>query len=398
VAVKSRSDSCRVLSQSRPLLLIALLGVIACAGGQSVTTLAGDATTVAGGETGDASGGECTVESVYDKVEGLDREQRAAELTRIAAEEEGATFTKYTNMSASDNEPLLELFEEEYGIEGSVFVSSSNPLTQRLLTEVEAGVGVPDVLVASASSIEQLRILNEGMFARMDSPYREDLVPAAAQSEYWIGPAVDVFVGTWNVDLVAPEEAPTTWTELADPKWEGRLGMESGDVPWFATLVGYYMEEEGMTEDEAVNIFREISANSRVFQGHSLLAELNATGEFDVGLSQYLHIIDERVEEGTLAWEPAIQPIVVKPDGIAILCQAEKPASALLYAEMLVSEAGQGVLAEQGRETTSTVVQSGLLAQSEGYEVILEDYDRVVGEFEKWIDLYEELIGLGVAG
>jgi hypothetical protein len=37
----------------------------------------------------------------------------------------------------------------------------------------------------------------------------------------------------YNTNLVKKEDLPKSYQELADPKWKGRLGIESKDDEWF---------------------------------------------------------------------------------------------------------------------------------------------------------------------
>jgi iron(III) transport system substrate-binding protein len=50
--------------------------------------------------------------------------------------------------------------------------------------------------------------------------------------------------------------------------------MELSDVDWFATLVKeYFMGEKGMSEDEAVQLFKQAAAGAKIIDGHTLMTE-----------------------------------------------------------------------------------------------------------------------------
>ena len=62
------------------------------------------------------------------------------------------------------------------------------------------------------------------------------------------------------------------------------------------------------------------------------MAQLTAAGEFDVTVNSYLHTVKELMDDGApLAWEPAVEPLVSRADGVAIVKDAEHPAAALLF-------------------------------------------------------------------
>src|SRR5438128_10758335 len=41
---------------------------------------------------------------------------------------------------------------------------------------------------------------------------------------------------TYNTRLVAPKDLPREYSDLLDPKWKGRLGLDTSDFEWYANL------------------------------------------------------------------------------------------------------------------------------------------------------------------
>src|SRR5665648_879977 len=79
------------------------------------------------------------------------------------------------------------------------------------------------------------------------------------------------------------------------------------------------MEERGMTEDEAVELFKEAGRNTIFVSGHSIGSQMLVAGEFDVNATMYHHHTDRFPEDAPYEWEPPIEPIVIAPSGIGIL-------------------------------------------------------------------------------
>ncbi len=161
-----------------------------------------------------------------------------------------------------------------------------------------------------------------------------------------------MFVVSYNTDNVSAAELPDSIEGFADPKWKGRISMEVEDLDWFATLQ-QHMVSEGMTEQEANDLFRKIAANAKVVKGHTVQAELLAAGQFDVALSTYSHSVEELEQEGApVTWRTAgeepIQPLVTRPNGIGLMRTATNPAAATLFADFELKE-GQEVFAEEYR-------------------------------------------------
>ncbi len=144
-----------------------------------------------------------------------------------------------------------------------------------------------------------------------------------------------------------------------------------------------------MSEDEAVNLFREAAKNSTVVDGHTLMAELLAAGEYDMTTSSYQHRIPQLAGEGApVEWQPAVEPAIVRPNGIGIHRDVDCPASSLLFVEYSLTK-GQELLIEFDRSPASTVVKGGF---PEDVETILVDVEALLEESDKWEGLYEEII------
>ena len=80
----------------------------------------------------------------------------------------------------------------------------------------------------------------------------------------------------------------------------------------------------------ASNVLECEVAGSALVDGHTLMAELLAAGEYDVASSTYLHrILQLKGDDAPVEWEGGPQPIIIRPNGIGIHRYADEPASAL---------------------------------------------------------------------
>jgi iron(III) transport system substrate-binding protein len=339
----------------------------------------------ASADTADSATSQRTLEDVYGELEGLSGAERTARLVELAAEED-ADITLYTSLSIDDSGPLTEAFTEQYDIGVDLYRASGTTVTQRLLQEAAADFAGADVVLVNGT--EMVVLDAEGLIAPLTSPVTDDLLPSVV-FDNWAGVYVQVFAAAWNTDLVDPERAPQTW-EAVLSDYSGALAMELGDFDWFATLVeDYFIAEQGLTEDEAVALFTEAAKGSLVVDGHTLMAELLAGGGFDVAASPYQHRIQRLLGDGApVAWEPAVQPLVARPNGIAVHKDTDTPATSLLFVEWVLSD-GQPMMIEFGRTPTSQRVEGGI---PPGYDVLTVDLAGLLEEREKWEGLYESIV------
>ncbi|HET8659131.1 MAG TPA: ABC transporter substrate-binding protein [Micromonosporaceae bacterium] len=335
----------------------------------------------------DAAAKAATAQQVYDRINGLTGDERQKTLVELA-EKEGK-LSIYT--SNTDMDKLVEGFEDKYDIDVSVYRGNSESVLQRMLQEHKANYFGVDFVDTNAG---ELNIMNsEGLFY----PYKGELrdkVRKEGQGNGWTASRFNVFVVGWNTNKVKAGQEPKSLEELADPKWAGQISMEVGDVDWFAAMYRYYLDH-GKTEDQVRELFKKIAANSKVARGHTVQGELLSAGQFGITVSSYSHTIDKAADKGApVSWRPAagkpIQPVVVRPNGVALVKTATNPAAAMLFAEWELTE-GQKILEDAFRIGAIPNKADPLV----GLEVIPVPEQELLTNAKKWDDLYAEIIRLG---
>ena len=319
-------------------------------------------------------------------LEGLDPPERRDALIDRALQE-GATVTAYGSTNLDEAGPIFEAFEDDTGVTVNYYRANSEDIVQRLVEEARAGFRGTDVVITNGP---EMTILDrEGLFARVESPAIEDITAEGRQGT-WTWWYINTFAPSWNSDLIGSDEAPSSWEDVFT-KYGSGLVMEAGDIDFFATLVKeYFVARRGMTEDAAIDLFRQAAAEGVFVDGHTLMTELLAAGEYSVAASPYLHRVLQLQKAGApLDWEPAVEPLIARPNGVAIHSAAKAPAAALLLMEYLLQDA-QRMLGEFDRQPASTEVEGGGLPR--GYDTIVVDVEAVVEELDRWTQLYDEVV------
>ncbi|HEX7403686.1 MAG TPA: ABC transporter substrate-binding protein [Usitatibacter sp.] len=169
--------------------------------------------------------------------------------------------------------------------------AGSEKVLQRALVESRANRNDADVIETNGPELESLH--REKILQPFKSPHMKELMPQALRPHgEWVGTRINMFVQMYNTQLVKKADLPRKYSDLADPRWKGRLGIEAED--WFATAV------KGEGEEAGLRIFREIGkANGfSVRKGHTLLAGLVASGEIAFALTTYSHGAEKLKKKG----------------------------------------------------------------------------------------------------
>ena len=370
-------------------LAVALALVAAACGGDDDD---GGTDAAGGDEAGQEAPATPSVQAVYDELEGLEGEARTQRLIELA-EAEDADLSYYTSLNVDESAPVIEAFSDAYDIDVDLYRASSSTVLLRVIQEADAGFAGADAILLNGPEMAALD--DEGLLQPFESPLTEDIVPEAV-FETWAGVYLNLFVAAWNTDRVDEGAAPTSWEDVLTG-YDGSLAMELGDFDWFATLVqGYFMDQQGMSEEEAVDVFRQAADGARIVDGHTLMTELLAAGEYDVAASAYHHRVQRLAGEGApITFEPAVEPIVIRPNGVGIYRDTDAPATALLFCEFMMSDA-QELLVEFERTPANTTVEEGGIP--EGYELLSADVDELNQQRDKWEELYAEVVAEGDGG
>jgi iron(III) transport system substrate-binding protein len=322
---------------------------------------------------------------INSQLEGLDPKARREKLIALA-EEEGGSFNAYGSTNLDDIFPMIDEFESATDIEVNYYRASSSDILQRVLQEADANFPGADLVFTNGPELTVID--QEGLLAPLDSPVTE-AVPEEGRFDTWVWLYLNTFTASWNTDRVSAAAAPTSWEEVL-AHGDG-LALEVGDFDWFATLVKtYFVGERGMTEEEAIDLFRPAAQSATLVDGHTLMAELLVAGEYDLAASTYLHrVLQFERQDAPIAWEPPVEPLIIRPNGIGIHKFATHPASALLFLEFMLTDA-QTLLLEIDRQPASEGIEGGGIP--EGVETVIVDLDALLDEREKWEGLWEEII------
>jgi iron(III) transport system substrate-binding protein len=312
--------------------------------------------------------------AMYD---GADREQRLLEGAR---KENGLMI--YTSLTVEDINAIAAAFEKKYGIKPKIWRAGSEKVVQRITTEARAGRFEYDVVDTNSPELEFLR--REKLLQKAHSPYFADLIPQAVTSHReWVGTRLNMFVQMYNTNLVKKEDLPKSYQDLTNPKWKGRLGIETEDTDWFSTVV------KDMGEEKGLKVFRDIVATNgmSVRKGHTLLAGLVASGEVPYALTVYSHGADKLKNKGAPVDWHMVPPGVVRVNGMALAKKPSHPHAAALFYDFMLSE-GQAILARGDYLPSSR--KAGSLADTKQFKFF--DAAAFLDESEKWDKLYADII------
>lgn len=314
---------------NRPTQLISLLALLA------ILTMA------CGG------GGEDDAKASDNPDTGVAAELAADQSPYLEAALEEGEVTWYTaHYNTEVAETISGLFEEAYpGITVNLYRQTAQRVNQRFVQEEEVGDTVADLLgITEISLVDSLadRDLLAPFTPTNSDAIKTEYAEYNHPDELYHTANVGNNVLCYNTEQVTEEEAPKTWQDLLDPKWQGQVATghpgASGYVGTWATQM--YLEY-------GVEYFEQLETQDPLI-GQSVTDTIPrlAAGERLVAACS-----DQTAANAGLAGDPIgiIYPedgAVIMPTPNAIPAGAPHPNAGMLLADFIVSDEVQSYLSE----------------------------------------------------
>jgi iron(III) transport system substrate-binding protein len=252
------------------------------------------------------------------------------------AKKEGAVVY-YSGMATQDCAVLAKEFETKYPfLKVETLRLSGERLLIKAQTEARAKGLRADVFQASIIQVKQMK--DSGLLTKYVSPESANFPAKFRDAEgYWNSTYVLPYVMTYNTKLVSRQDAPKTYEDLLNPKWNGKIGLAPDDDQWFFHLVKIMGRAKGIEYMKSL-----AKQNLVVRRGHTLLTTLCAAGEIPIVIVGYLDAVEQVKAKGApIEWVRFESfPIITAINAIAVVSSAPHPNAAKLFYDFVISKEG----------------------------------------------------------
>jgi ABC-type Fe3+ transport system substrate-binding protein len=259
-----------------------------------------------------------------------------------AAKSEGQ-MSLYGTLNTQFAQPLIDKFSQRYpGIKVNYNRQQAEKLSAIMQQEAGAGNMSWDVL----DGPEDMFVLwaNNNYVQPYASPsaasFPNELKDPAGM---WVSDRVNPQSLVVNTDLVKPEELPTTWTDMVDPRWKGRLAIDDTNVLLYVAMKDHWGAQK------ATDYLRGIAANQpRLEASNATIAQLLGAGEFGVAAGIYTDAPHAMQQQGAPVKIIGADPVFVQLQLIGLGAKGANPNAGKLYISWLLGDDGQAALNEVG--------------------------------------------------
>jgi iron(III) transport system substrate-binding protein len=311
------------------------------------------------------------------QFKGADRNARL-----IAGAKREGFLNLYSSAITEHMNAVMAGFEKKYGIKVRLWRGGSEEILQRAVTEARGGRFEVDVM--ETASTQMVALAREKLLQPVETPVAADLMhEAMIPGQPFLPSRLIVFTGAYNTSLIKPADLPKRYEDLANPKWKGKLGIEADDNNWLMALEGSYGENKGTA------LFRDIVTKNgiSVRKGHTLMANLVASGDVPMALTVYYHEVEPLKRAGAPIQELNIAPVFAFTSSVGVAARAPHPNAAVLFQDFLLSD-GQAILAAHDNLPANVKFQR----LPKDIKLSFFDVPKYMAESAKWTKLYKDIL------
>ena len=268
----------------------------------------------------------------------------------VAAE---PTLTVYSSRKAHLIEPVLGLYTEKTGVRFNLHTGKPGPLLERLASAPANG-GADILLTVDAGNL--WHAAERGLLVALDSAVLTSAVSESLRDPKgrWFGFSKRARTLAYNTERITPEEL-STYEDLADPRWKGRLCLRTSKKVYNQSLVASLIVHHGKERAEAIVQGWVANLAAEPFSNDTKALQAVAQGRCDVTIvnSYYFGRLMRKEPDLSLAlfWpNQNAQGVHVNVSGGGLLKASAHPEAARAFLEWLAQPEAQGLFAELNLE------------------------------------------------
>ncbi len=295
----------------------------------------------------------------------------------------------YTAHKTSLVQALAPVFEKETGIKTEVIQLGSSEVTRRIRAEAKAPKA--DVVWSTTGS---LLTENADLLEPYKSKEAASIDPRFVKSPAWTPYTAVIYVLMQNTRLVPDADMPKSLTDLANPKWKGKIASARADNS--GSSFQQMMTVLTVFGDQGWNRYGEIAKNFVLTDSSGSVPRYVADGETPLGLT---------LEDNALEYKAGGAPVKIaylsdgttaSPDGVALVKGAPNAENGKKFIDWALSKKTQELLVkEAGRRSVRTdvagpgdlpplsslkPVELKSVEELGGTQAILEKWRKAVGQ------------------
>ncbi len=314
-------------------------------------------------------------------------------VTAALAEPTGKVLL-YSSMQDEQLQAIEDAFEAKYpGIEMTHYYNGGGKLVSKMATEAKDGgqIACDVVWLGDPSDYEDFKA--RGWLEPYVSPETDHIAKAYMDPEgyYTAGRLVTMGIAWCTLDGIGikEEDAPKTWNDLLDPKWQNQLVMTD---PAQASTTKYWMAAMMQSPKYGPEFFKKLRENGiELESGTTSTHNVVAAGSYQVGICLDYVSANLIAKGSPLAFHYTTDDVITMTSPIALIKGCANEENGKLLMDFILSKEGQEVLVANNlvsvRDDVEMKVDTSAIA-AVNMEV---DYADLGANFQNYLDSFNTI-------
>lgn len=255
----------------------------------------------------------------------------------------------YTSLTGGPNQQVPKAFEAKYpGVKVDVYRGSSDDLAARIVQEAQAKRFIVDSIETTfpvLKLMQEYKFLEPYLSSYLGQYPDETKEKANKGLVYWATDRESYIGLAYNTNVVAAGAVPKRFDDLLKPELKGKIGFATSDTG--NRVIGAMLAVKG---PQYLAKLKSQDVTLHAVSGRAIL-DMVISGE--LGLSPTVFLSHSRVsiaKGAPIKWAP-MDVVPTNAGGVALPANAPHPYGALLFADYLLSPAGQKLLGKFGLDS-----------------------------------------------
>jgi len=191
--------------------------------------------------------------------------------------------TVYSSRIEQLIKPLFDRYTAETGVKINLLTDRGGSIAERLAAE---GAGSPADILLTVDMGNLWSAAERGLLRKIDSPTLNSNVPPNFRDpgNQWWGLSRRERTIFFNPEKVKPAQL-STYEDLADPKWKGKLCLRTGKQTYTQSLVAMLIAKHGEAKTEQIVRGWVSNLATDVFTNDASLLQAIGAGQCEVGIA-----------------------------------------------------------------------------------------------------------------
>ena len=265
-------------------------------------------------------------------------------MASVAMAEPSGKVMLYSSMQEAQLQAIEQAFEAKYpSVDMEYYYAGGGKLVTKMTTEAQDGgqIACDVVWLGDPSDYESFKA--NGWLMPYVSPETDHIAKEYIDAEgyYTAGRLVTMGIA-WNIGLVEEADAPKTWEDLLDPKWQNQIIMTD---PAQASTTKYWMAAMMQSEKYGPAFFEKLRANGvELESGTTATHNRVADASYMVGICLDYVSANLIAEGSPMAFHYTTEDVITMTSPVAMIKGCANEENAKLLMDFILSKEGQEVL------------------------------------------------------